>query len=86
MLDRLTDAYLLFHFRLELSAYTHDLLRHVATPAVFVAWKLGAFSYQLVGAALVFSIHVLRCEACVPPTAFDSFVSFAQAGADAAAS
>jgi hypothetical protein len=77
MLHRLTNAHLLFHFRLKLAAYPYDLLRHVATPAVFVTWRLGAFSYQLVGAAFVFSIHVLRCEARVAPTAFYPFVSFA---------
>jgi hypothetical protein len=77
MLHRLTNTHLLFHFRLELSTYADDLLRHVATPAVFVAWRLGAISYQLIGAAFVFSIHFLRCEACVVPTAFYPFVPFA---------
>jgi hypothetical protein len=77
MLHCLTDTHLLFHFRLKLAAYPHNLLRHVTTPAVFVTWRLGALSYQLVGAAFVFSIHVLRCEACVAPTAFYPFVSFA---------
>jgi hypothetical protein len=85
MLHRLTDAHLLFHLRLELSAYSHDLLRHVATPAVFVAWRLGAFGYQLVGAAFVLSVYVLSCETCVAPTALYAFISFAQARTDAAA-
>ena len=81
---RLTDAHLLFHFRLELSAYPYNLLRHVATPAVFVAWRLRAFSDQFIGAALVLSVHVLRCEARVAAPAFYTFVPLAQSRADTA--
>lgn len=85
MLHRLPNTHLLFHFRLELAAYAYDLLRHVATPSVFVAGGLGALSHQFFGAAFVFSIHVLRCEARVAPTALYSFVSFAQACTDTTA-
>jgi hypothetical protein len=52
---------------------------------VFVAWRLGAFGYQLVGAAFVLSVYVLSCETCVAPTALYAFISFAQARTDAAA-
>jgi hypothetical protein len=86
VLDRLPDVHFLCHFRLELSTYSHDLLRHVAAPAVLVVWRLEAFSYQFVGAALVLAVHILRCEARVTPAAFYSFVSFAQARTNAAAS
>jgi len=77
MLHGLTDVHFLFHFRLELPAYSHDLLGHVTAPSVLVAWRLGAFSRQLIGTALVLSVHVLSCEARVASTTFYSFIPFA---------
>lgn len=85
VLHGVSNADLLFHLGLKLTANAHDLLCHIATASVLMAGRFCSICCELFGAAFVLAIYILRGEAVSASAAFDSFVTFTEACTNAAA-